>query len=76
MEYGTLDFNDEVIGDFQGDLDIEPNELFKRILRVAQENPIKDSNRFKSAVKSRDAKLNHLYAAVINNASHMAHIEL
>lgn len=35
MEYGNLNFDNEVIGDFEGDLDIEPNQLFSRILRVA-----------------------------------------
>jgi hypothetical protein len=29
-----------------------------------------------SAIKSRDSKLNMLYQAVMNNPSHMAHLEL
>jgi len=57
MEFGQFDFKSEVVGDFEGDLDI-PMGFYERLLK-SQRKPF-DSNPKKhiSAVNSRDIKLN------------------
>jgi len=63
MRYGDTSFTSEVIGNFEGSLDVTPTifeSLKERSLRQREHH-----NRGKSAVSSRDAKLSHLYAKVI-----------
>jgi len=57
MEFGQFDFKSEVVGDFEGDLDI-PMGFYERLLK-SQRKPF-DNNPKKhvSAVNSRDIKLN------------------
>jgi len=79
MRYGQMSFTNEVIGEFEGDLD-GPAEAFlsKAFNRVLESKPINelDPNRHSSTVNSRDAKLHHLYAQVSQNGNHRAHLDL
>ena len=77
-EFGEKDFKTMVIGDFEGDLDIT-SSFYSRLLMKAVSDKnldLKDANRHVSAVNSRDAHLNHLYAKAITSGSHKAHIDL
>lgn len=67
-----------VIGDFEGDLDVT-SSFYNRLLMNAvsdKELKLKDDKRHVSAVDSRDAHLNHLYAKALTSGSHKAHIDL
>jgi len=74
MEFGSLAFKTEPIGDFQGDLDVATS-FFNNMKAKAQLLSDAPSKHI-SSVASRDAKLNQLYGEVINNPSHLAHLEL
>jgi len=75
MEFGQFDFKTEVIGDFQGDLDI-PVTFYERLLRQTKIPFDRNDKKHISAISSRDVRLNQLYGNVINNPDHMSHIEL
>lgn len=75
MKYGDVKFESEPIGDFQSTLDVKMNEAMISGLAYTDEyapNP----ERHTSVVDSRDIKLHHLYAKVMQNASSQAHIDL
>ena len=74
MRFGDTTFTNEVIGNFEGSLDEKPTMFESLKLRALQEREPKD--RAQSAVSSRDAKLNHLYARVMEDGSHKAHLDL
>ncbi len=81
MEFGESDFKGTPIGDFQGDLDL-PATMFDNL--AAKAILTKDLRTEKhyvlrqhvSAVDSRDARLNHLYARVMTDKSHDSHLDL
>jgi len=81
MEFGEVDFKNDVVGEFQGDVD-SPTYFFNRLLSsaltvsdyITLSN--KDPKRHVSAINSRDAKLNHLYSKTMTAPSHKAHIDL
>jgi hypothetical protein len=74
MRYGQLDFTDEVIGNFEGDLDISVSIMDKLLPRYLKEiEPIKRDH---TSVDSRDAKMHHLYARVSSTGGHKAHLDL
>jgi hypothetical protein len=52
--------------------------FFRKMLNKAKRNLLTDvdAERHSSSVSSRDVKLNMLYGEVMNNPSHMAHLEL
>ena len=76
MRFGSMDFTNKVIGDFEGDLDeiVPPSQnffesMFKRSLHVEDHNhqkkesnklPKIDQKKHINSVSSRDAKLHHL----------------
>lgn len=81
MRYGQLDFTNEVIGDFEGDLDLAEQfleRIFSRSLFLpttpAQHTP--DLLKHTSTIDVRDAKIHHLYARVMQNGNHKAHLDL
>jgi len=78
MEYGSLTFKSEPIGDFEGDLDLASkffdNLVGKAIL--ASDALKRESHSMSSAVDSRNAKLSHLYARVMTQGSHDAHLDM
>jgi len=76
QEYGTTTFKQEVIGDFQGDLDIPMARFFSRLVAQAKKQAKDLSMRQTYTVDSRNAKLSQLYGNVINNPSTRAHLEL
>lgn len=86
MRYGQLDFLNEVIGDFEGDLDLAEHffdKLFSRQLFLGHKDEKPHhmhksdlSVRQSSAVDVRDAKLHHLYAKVMTSNNHKAHLDL
>ena len=69
MRYGSLNFTNEMIGEFEGSLDGPSSEKFfekifgRELAHKPHKQPL-DPNRHSSTVSSRDAKLNHLYAKV------------
>jgi len=67
-----------VIGDFEGDLDITSTFYNRLLMKVVTDSETKQANANKhmSAVSSRDAHLNHLYAKTLTDGSHKAHIDL
>jgi len=81
MRYGQMDFTNEVIGEFEGDLDGDNSEkflekVFNRELSSKHHKKELDSNRHSSTVSSRDAKMHHLYAKVAEGGNHKAHLDL
>jgi hypothetical protein len=73
MRYGQLDFTEEIIGNYEGDLD-KPisvmDKLFPRQLNI----PL--TKRDLSTVSSRDAKMHHLFSRVSTQGGHKAHLDL
>lgn len=80
MRYGQMSFTNEVIGEFEGDLDGEDSEKFlERVFNrelTAKPHKEHDANRHTSTVNSRDAKMHHLYAKVAESGNHKAHLDL
>lgn len=83
MRYGSLDFTNEVIGDFEGDLDLAEvffEKLFMRKLNSHEHNHeqvvVSDKSKHISTIDVRDAKMHHLYAKVSTTGNHKAHIDL
>jgi legumain len=75
MEYGQTTFKQEVVGDFQGDLDIPMAKIFNRLVSKAKQAK-RSHLRQTFTVDSRNAKLASLYGNVMHNPSHNAHLEL
>lgn len=83
MEYGQTTFKNEPIGDFQGDLNIQ-SSFFDALANRAILSSDRVRNSYKdirlrqhvSAVSSRDAILNYLYARVMTEGSHEAHLDM
>jgi len=78
MEFGETDFKTMVIGDFEGDLDITSSFFNRLMMKAVSDKEVKKTevNKHMSAVSSRDAHLNHLYAKTLTDGSHKAHIDL
>jgi legumain len=78
MEYGSLTFKSEPIGDFEGDLDLASSFFDNLVAKAVLQSDAKKSvqHSMSSAVDSRDAKLSHLYARVMTQGSHEAHLDM
>ena len=88
MRYGDLDFVKEPVGNFYGNLNLPAIDetpatgffdiLFtKAKLATGLEAPeVTDARQHISAVRSRDIKLNHLYAVVQRKKSHKSQLDL
>jgi len=79
MRYGQMSFTNEVIGDYEGDLDLDSEKFLERIFsrQLVEKKPKElDVNRHTSTVNSRDAKMHHLYAKVAQEGNHKAHLDL
>jgi len=83
MRYGDLKFTNEVIGDFEGNLDKTPKaNLFDKIFTLAKHNKrpnheeLAPTPRTYSSIDSRDALIHHLYAKVSTGRSHKVHLDL
>ena len=83
LKFEDQSFTNEVIGEFEGDIDVKREEedfftllfkqqLFKKEEQQYQPNPARHTN----VVDSRDAKLHHLYAKVMKGGDHKAHLDL
>ena len=83
QEFGDKSFQSEPIGDFQGAQD-SSNDLMHKMLRSIKSKAAKKtaktseqiSDKAKSSVSSRDAKLHYLYNEVRKNGDEKAHLAL
>jgi hypothetical protein len=89
MRYGDLDFKNEVVGDFYGDLDVSSSPVVKssatffdklfrnaRSLSSTPKKTLQDPKKHISATSSRDIKLHHLYSTVATKKTHKAQLDL
>lgn len=75
MKFGDFSLTNQIIGNFEGNLDKKPT-LFESLKARALHETENHLLRSSSAVSSRDAKLNHLYAKVMEEGTHIAHLEM
>jgi len=78
MNFGTKTFMNEVIGEFEGNVNIEYfTQLFLQAKTDSKKKMHHNPKRHVSAINARDAKLHHLYSKVQNSAeNHKASLDL
>ena len=80
QEFGDLTIQDHYVGEFQGVDDVSsmnsPDSLFQMLKGRAIEQNEATHNKHMSAVSSRDAEINHLYAKVMRESGHKSHLDL
>lgn len=84
MRYGDLDFKNEPVGNFYGNLDLPDTtseelffeKLFLKAKKAAVDQSLTAKRQHMTATSSRDIKLHHLYATVASKKSHKAQLDL